>query len=233
MFPSARGEYIYYFDSDILHKPGWFQKTMEIFDAFPKAGVVSSFPFISPDRFKTTLKIAQKNSDIEVEKGISCIDKSDLSIMAKSLGKDPSEYIKSRVKAGIYKVRKNNIDAVIASSHCQFLIKASIIHNIFPRNADWALNNNPEREFDRLIEVQQVMRLGTTDSYIYHMGNSIDSDIFDSINLYSINSLADGVKLNKHSPMPNWVRVILLNKMIKSITMRLYGVLFRIVYGVY
>ncbi|HWQ84880.1 MAG TPA: glycosyltransferase family A protein [Anaerolineales bacterium] len=60
IFQGAPGEIIAYADSDIQFSPGWLESSLEILQAFPKAGMVSAHPLRTPAAlYSSTLAWAQ------------------------------------------------------------------------------------------------------------------------------------------------------------------------------
>ena len=70
IFQAAPGEVIAYADSDVLFRPGWLERSLEILDAYPQAGMVTARPMRTPEVFYTsTLNWASQQPDVTVEQG--------------------------------------------------------------------------------------------------------------------------------------------------------------------
>jgi glycosyltransferase involved in cell wall biosynthesis len=71
IFYAAPGEYVAYADSDIRFFPGWLRRSLEILEAYPKAGMVTARPMRTPEAFYTsTLEWAKQTEGVRIENGI-------------------------------------------------------------------------------------------------------------------------------------------------------------------
>ncbi len=61
MFGAAHGRYVVFADGDIGFRPGWLKASLDLFAAFPNAGMVTARPLRSPMEYSSaTLEWAQK-----------------------------------------------------------------------------------------------------------------------------------------------------------------------------
>ena len=51
IFQGAPGEVIAYADSDVFFSPGWLEHALELLEAFPRVGMVSSRPLRTPEKY--------------------------------------------------------------------------------------------------------------------------------------------------------------------------------------
>jgi glycosyltransferase involved in cell wall biosynthesis len=224
LFSSALGEMIYYFDSDIYHKPGWFEGMSEVFDAFPQAGLVCGVPSNSKRYCEKGLAIAQKDRDLTIEEGFF-IDEDWIRHWGKSLGGDPELFLQRRLAVPQTRFTRNGVQAYLGATHCQFMVKGSLIKKMFPQSPDWALHKT-DKEFDRQVDELGFMRLSTSEAYIDHLGNYLTAEWFEEAK-----RLGETIKLEDNNSKPKGLfRTLAQKRPIRIPLLWLYAQLYRLIY---
>lgn len=225
LFTAAQGEYVYYFDSDIYHYPGWLEGQMATMRAFPSAGMVGAFHNISSKHVEGSLAIVQCDSEITIDRG--CFISADsLREIGRSLGTDPDDFLRKKMQAGQYRVTRGNAKAYLGVSHCQFLVRGSSLRQLFPRAPDWALSNK-DKDFDRLTVDQGWLRLTSTQNYVYHIGNVLENPWREEAR--KLDSAVTSAMVRPHSSN-QWLDRALSLPMVRRVLIRVYAVLFNLVY---
>ena len=168
-------------DADVLFISGWEEEICKVFEAFPKAGVVSPLPtpnntFISNSSlffdkyFIGKIKYKKIVSDIDLElykTGInfpSILDRTN----RKFSWKEKQYYINGKYKA------------VAGACHFVATYRSFLFKDIeeFPY---FKFKNGYEKEFlDDIADRQGYYRLSVNKTYAYHMGNKLDENILIS-----------------------------------------------------
>lgn len=227
LFTIALGDYIYYFDSDMYHYPGWFDALENTMESFPQAGIVGAFHNITDKNISRNIEIAENDRSILVEYG-NFIPEEKLREVGESLGTDIEHFVNKRKNQKQYKISRKNAAAFLGASHCQFLTKKDVITDVFPRPFDWALHNT-DKEFDRLVDEAGWLRLTTCESHVYHVGNTISEKMQAEMERMDLNSLAS----NKvTSDYPKAVQLFIKLRPIRYIIKKLYAFFFKLMYRI-
>ncbi|MGV6845009.1 MAG: glycosyltransferase family A protein [Lutibacter sp.] len=168
-------------DADVLFKPNWQAETINLFNSFPKTGVVGLIP---------QFKLFEVNcSNILLEtlfsnkvKFTDVLNDSDLKIFYKSIGWDENynnDYLKKQLT-----LSNKNVSAIIGSGHAIATYRAAMFKKIILYN-EFKMGGNSELYLDSLALKYDLWRLTTIKSYASHMGNSLESWFDDEISKIS------------------------------------------------
>lgn len=194
---SAYEEYITVTDADVFFMNGWFLKSIDIFNHYPKAAFVSPLP--SPSNYKYLNRPLLINELFNLKK--------DNLVTVKSFklyeeGVMPKENFfegkKWNWKQQQYILKKENNTSCVGATHFIFTIKKSYTNNIDLKGPVYVFKNGDERKYiEKFIEKNGGYRLSTIDTNVYHMGNSIEKwvDEYKHIDNTSANIIAN--KINK------------------------------------
>jgi glycosyltransferase involved in cell wall biosynthesis len=70
-FNAAPGKYIAFSDYDIYYFPGWLKEHLNIFERFPKVGMVTGTPIRPPIEYSSnTLEWAESQKEVEINRGV-------------------------------------------------------------------------------------------------------------------------------------------------------------------
>ena len=158
-------------DADVLFLSGWQSATAEIFDAFPKAGVVGLIP-----QYKAfTYQCENILFDKWFSKDLKFVPVKDPQSLAKyydSIGWDENRNPHySELALGI---ESNGKTAYVGAGH----VAATYKRNIFSEVETWfqfKLGGNTLRYIDSLCLHRDYWRLTTYGNFAYHMGNTHES----------------------------------------------------------
>ncbi|MEW6406504.1 MAG: glycosyltransferase family A protein, partial [Chloroflexota bacterium] len=151
MFGAAQGEYIVFADGDVAFRPGWLSASLELFEAFPKVGMVTARPLPTPKEFSTATfdwAIQQKildeglylSSDVGWEH-------------ASSLGFSEDRH-GTRLPINMSRVQYNKKSAYIGASHFQFMARREILRKIIPLPSERPMRG--ERSLDIKINKMKL-----------------------------------------------------------------------------
>ena len=179
----ARGDYIAYADSDVYFLPNWIENTMRLFEAFPKAGKITSLPLAGGDTTSISKKTYNEviyNKNISVKTG-KIIPDHYLRSHCLSLGKTEREFMEinpDRVDTKI--TSKNNVSAYISAADFQFILKRECLKDVLP------LTVYDEKDYydpiyspilEKRLYKSGWWQLSTCDYNIHHLGNKLPNFI--------------------------------------------------------
>jgi glycosyltransferase involved in cell wall biosynthesis len=176
-FAAAPGETIVYADSDVYFHPGWLQAHLEAIDAFPKVGMVTGMPLLSPKKYSSsTLKWAESRRGVSLDKG-ELIAWEDFWRHAKSLG-DSEEEARAFYEANpAQQLSKAGKKYFIGAGHFQFASRKSVLQELLPIPAERPMGK--VRLLDEMMNEKGYLRLSLPDWYVHHMGNILsDGDTY-------------------------------------------------------
>ena len=174
IFQGAPGDVIAYADSDIQFYPGWLERSLEILNAFPQAGMVSARPLRTPAvLYSSTLDWANKTSDVQIENG-SFIPWEVYLEHVLSLGtsaEQAREWYDSRSDTRLTRL---GVQALIGAAHFQFTVRKSVIQAFLPFKMDRPMGQ--VRALDDQMNTAGWLRLATCEPLVRHMGNTLPED---------------------------------------------------------
>lgn len=169
-------------DADVLFLNQWQKATCEVFEAFPKAGIVSPSPNPRMIRYYTANILITTLFSKEVS-FTSVKAKEDMIAFAKSISNEnlfkPVHLEKNLT------IKSNNIEALIGAGHFVATYKGVGFNKLQQRFTKFSLGGDSE-EFllDKPATDLGLWRLSTQDNYVYHLGNVKENwmqDEFDNI----------------------------------------------------
>jgi glycosyltransferase involved in cell wall biosynthesis len=235
---SLPNEIIGFADGDVLFRPGWYEKSLEILGAFPSAGLVSAQPcFFDTLRGKGQAHLALKEND-RYKLTDETPDPSAVEEYGHGIGLSLKE-IENLKKAHNQVVEDNNsgVRAVIGASHMQFIMPGKVARRVIPLSSAFALSPKEDTLFNKNVDQAGFLHLSTLKPYIVHMGNRLDQDTIKEIRQMDLDSLmrnyAARQAVNPSMELGKSQRsaVRFLNRLsrlpfLKKILQRLYNLLF-------
>lgn len=202
-------------DADVLFINDWEQAVVEIFESFPKAGVVSPVP-VFRTHFRLTGNIwfrylFSKRLYFRPVKNPPA-----LTLFANSIGW-PWLDIKYKDVIGTLQA-KNGTIAVLGCSHFVATYKREVFEKSPKGNSKYQLGGDSEFLYtDAPVLKMGGYRLATYDNYAYHMGNTVEDwmrDVFKGLKQQTKN---DYSATNLPVLKKNFIKFWFLEKVLKKI----------------
>lgn len=222
IFSAAPGEFIAYSDSDVYFYPGWLERHLEVFSAFPEAGTVSGLPRRGRRTFYTrTIDQLSGLKDTIVEEGRFIPDDWIID-HARTLGK--LETLQQDLVLNDYRITRGDVTAYATATHFQFMVRSEVVRKYLPFPSERPMGDSVAH-FDRAINNDCLLRLATSDRVVRHIGNTLDGDFIDSLPPRIRETIAKPERLPSKVPS----RIFTL-KPIKWVLLRFYDWIFRVYY---
>jgi glycosyltransferase involved in cell wall biosynthesis len=172
IFQSAPGELIAYADSDVLFCPGWLERSLEILEAFPQAGMVTARPLRTPEAFYTsTLEWAGRQPDVTLERGSFTPWETYLEHVL-SLGTSEEQAREWYASRQDICLRRNGVSAHVSAAHFQFIAPKAVLSRFVPFEMDRPMGQ--VRSLDEQMNAAGYLRLTTCEALVKHLGNRLD-----------------------------------------------------------
>ncbi len=158
-------------DADAMFLPGWQSATNDVFEAFPKAGVVGIVPMYKMfNRFCENIIVPKFFS--RKLKFVPFADKDGLARFYQSIGWDaPLHPLYARLTLGIDS--DSGLTALLGTGHFISTFKRDIFEKT-PIHFDFKLGGDSEEIIDGLCLEKDYWRLTTHRNYGYHLGNTLE-----------------------------------------------------------
>ena len=170
-------------DADVLFVNHWQKATYEVFEAFPKAGVVSTTPS-SKVLKQYTGNVIVSNLFSKKLNFKNVINPNAMMMFAKSIGNE--DFYNATHLKKVLTITNKNISAVIGAGHFVATYRGSVFDLLNNRYSHFSLGGTSEALFlDKPVNDLGYWRLSTNDNYTYHMGNVKENwmqTIFESLN---------------------------------------------------
>ncbi|PHR74597.1 MAG: hypothetical protein COA67_00550 [Lutibacter sp.] len=181
-------EYVTVSDADVLFLNGWQDSTTQVFNVFPKAGVVGIIP-----QFKlyTTFSynLLFDNFFSKKLQFTKVINPEALIKFYKSIGWDDT-YNKDYLKTNLTLESDTKVKAIVGSGHVVATYKNEVFEQLPIENSTYQLGGNSERLYlDEPVLKTGGWRLTTNNNYAYHLGNVFEGWMLEELN--AINDESD------------------------------------------
>ena len=159
-------------DGDVLFLNDWEKEILKIFNAFPRAGMVSPVPV-----FRTHLRLT---SNIWLKYLLSSKLKfrkvKNTEAMTKFANSIGWPWLDKKFKDVILTLKaKDNTVAVVGNSHFVGTYKKEVFDKLPKKNSNYKLGGNSETEYlDIPVLKYGAFRLATYNNYAYHLGNTME-----------------------------------------------------------
>lgn len=168
---------IAYGDDDVFYYPGWLEEELEIWSAFPEAGMVSGVPTLdgADHAIGATLNAAEGQPEIvmRAEAHIPAEWEAD---WASSTGRNPEARAEESLRRPVAMLERRGVRAFVGATHFQYLGRTRELLSALPVQQTTSLMGNM-RILDEALDRQGRMRLSTTRRVVRHMGNAVTDDL--------------------------------------------------------
>ncbi|MEW6649267.1 MAG: glycosyltransferase family A protein [Chloroflexota bacterium] len=171
MLSGAPGEYIVYADSDVLFRPGWLKRCVDILETFPNVGMVTARPYrTSPDFYASTVAWGEADAEASVERGhfipYEVFREFDL-----SLGQTEEEIRQRYDSSEDVRLTYRGVQAIAGASHWQFLARKDTLAQFLPFNMQRPMGQ--VRQLDQRVNDAGLLRLMPTEPLAMNMSNTL------------------------------------------------------------
>ena len=226
LFAGINSRYVAYADSDVYFLPGWFERSREILDEFPRAGMVTAQPIPGDlsQHCDSTLAGSRDDLSVQVEEGSDLIPEHYVDSHRRGLGDSEEQYAARVHRRRDVRLRRGDVQAFVSASHFQFLTRSEILDTVFPLPTHRPLGD--DRVFDERLDSGGIWRLSTVDYLVHHLGNR-RPDLVLELPWHGLRGDVGPLDEPKPSqPLPNWKRRLLesprLRGWLKALHVRTY-----------
>jgi glycosyltransferase involved in cell wall biosynthesis len=209
MFGAAQGEYVGFADSDIYFRPGWLEASLELFDAFPRVGLVTARPLRTKMELSSATLEWGRGAKHRLEEG-AVMDWDTFYEHESSLGHPDEEIHKQYLAKRDFRLSRGTVRGYVGAGHFQFLTRKQVLDQVMPLASEKPMRgeNIIEVEINRL----DYLRLCTEKPLVMHMGNRVPETIRPS------------KPLRRQSP---FLRKLLWSRPVRYVLLGAYGNIFR------
>jgi glycosyltransferase involved in cell wall biosynthesis len=171
IFRGAPGEIIAYGDGDVLYKEGWLERSLELLESFPNAGMVSARPMrTDPQHYSSTLAWARAEPEVEVTEE-QLLPWEILAGHELGLGRTPEQLEAQYAASRDVRLRYRGLCAYAGATHWQFVGRRAVLAAFEPHLGDKPLGD--AAQLDDYINRSGRQRLMLADPLAVHLGNSL------------------------------------------------------------
>jgi glycosyltransferase involved in cell wall biosynthesis len=228
-------EWVCYSDGDMFFRPGWFDCSVDIFEAFPSAGLV----FAQPTLFDTLRGTGHAYHLLE---GDARYTLSQAIVPAKSVREYAlgfgltAEMEKKLLKTPVCLVEENasGVRAIVGGGHNQFLVRSKVARQIIPLPTQLALSPIEDSAFNRRVDDLDLLQLSTVEAFTFHVGNRLDDwtrTEIDQLNLEAV-LVSSGDRRDRSLPASSSrSKLLILSLLHRSSRLEFIDKLFRRLYN--
>lgn len=160
-------------DADVLFLNNWEKEVVKVFEAFPKAGMVSPVP-VYRTHLRLTSNIWMRFLFSNRLKFSPVKNPEAMTRFANSIG---WPWLDKKYKDVIATLRSRNDHlAVVGNAHFVGTYKREVFKKLPKDNSDYILGGDSENLYTDLPTIKSGgYRLATYDNYAYHMGNTLET----------------------------------------------------------
>jgi glycosyltransferase involved in cell wall biosynthesis len=219
-FKAAPGKYVAFADYDIYFFPGWLKAHLEIFENFPRVGMVTGTPIRPPIEYSSrTLEWAEEHKDVNIKRGV-LQSWEDYWTHTESLGLSEKESRESYQTGEDILLIYKEYTAYIGAGHFQFVALKDVLEKVAPFPNTIAMGN--ERLLDQRVNDLGLLRLTLTRRFVQHLGNTPSRKLVEQLD--EVNTQ------KKHDQSLKKGARIWQIPLIKKVLMKVYNIIFEIYY---
>ena len=229
---SVPNELICYADSDVLFRPGWYEHSLAILEAYPKSGLISAQPCLDDVLHGKGQAQNAFDHDPAYRVEIHPADAGHVEEYATGFGytaEQRAQLLKNQYK--FVTQLSTGVQVVVGATHVQFLIPRKVARQVGTLPATMSLSRQEDRNFNEAVDQLGFYHLSTPAPYYYHMGNVPDQNVRAEIARMNLEGMFQ-TPLNKEKDSAGWF-VRLLRKLSRlpllgAVVYRAYRLLFKI-----
>ncbi len=166
------GPDVVFSDGDLRFHDGWLDAVLAVRAAFPEAGIIGAAPH-PPD--VGAVEPGEAPPGVDFERG-RFISEEDLRAFLHDTGYEAQaleERLQLLAAEEVVRIRRDDVEALVGASHCQFLLTAEARAGLVARVGNEALSAAEDRAYDRALDDLGFLRLSTTSWHYRHVGNRL------------------------------------------------------------
>jgi len=204
-------------DADVLFLNKWQSETYDVFNAFPKAGAVSTTPNSKMVKHFTSSIFIDTLFSKKVQ--FSAVENPNaMQSFAESIG-NSTFFKKVHLEKYVTVTSQNNTKAVIGAGHFVATYRGEIFNRIKNKYSNYSLGGDSEIAFlDKPVQENNLWRLSTINNFTYHLGNTKEDWMqvaFDTIqNETHVDAIAPTIFSSKSYKFLYWFKVNFLGKIL-------------------
>jgi hypothetical protein len=225
-------ELICYADSDVLFRPGWFEHSLAIFEAYPRVGLVSAQPCLDDVLHARGQAQAAFDNDPAYRVEFRLVEARYVEEYATGFGYTADQC--AALKKNQYKFithLQSGVQAVVGATHVQFIIPRDVARQVGTLPATMSLSRQEDRNFNQAVDRLGYYHLSTLEPYYYHVGNVPDQNVLAEVTRMDLERMFQ--EPPKPAPSrPGWVLGVLRKfshlPLLRSVIYRTYKLLFEL-----
>lgn len=171
----APGEILSYADSDVLFKPGWLARSVQLLETYPNVGMVTARPYrTNPDFYTGTLNWAKSTEGATAEEG-QFIPWETFLEFDRSLGQSDEEIRAHYDSTSDWKLHYNGINAIAGASHWQFTAWKSALQQFLPFRMHRPMGQ--VKQLDQRVNEAGLLRLMLPEPFAMNMSNTVPAQL--------------------------------------------------------
>ena len=213
-------------DADVLFLNDWQKESYKVFNAFPKAGIVSTTPNSKMVKYLTG-PVLIDNFFSKSLQFTSVLNPKAMQSFADSVGNN--QLFKEVHLEKYFTISSpNNQKAVVGAGHFVATYKSEVFKTIKHKNSEFSLGGNSEfKILDEPVLNSNLWRLSTENNYTYHLGNSLEDWMLRLVektsNYESTEIEMPNLIIKKMNNFTKWIKInILVKTLMKRSIWRLF-----------
>lgn len=199
IFSSMPNEYISYSDSDVLFRKGWLEKSLQIFDSFERAGMVSAqpvfFDFLRGQGQTAQMITSYDDASSDTGLRIEQVQPRPVVVDEYCDGINASQEMRQQFHQTQLTVAVNpgrGARAVTSATDMQFMLSRQVARKLVPMPIAGALTARDAIEIPLGVEALGYWILSTEEPLVRHLGNTIQGLNIPEIERLSVSGYKGG-----------------------------------------
>ncbi len=226
-------ELICYSDSDVLFRPGWIERSLEILEAFPDAGMIAAQPCLDDVLRGAGTAHVRLAADPRYKMEERPLDPGVIEEYGQGVGLAGERVaLLKAAPSRLVTDTRSGVRAVIGAAHMQFLMPRSLAQKILPLPVTYGLGREEDRELDRRVDASGALHLSTLEAYTWHMGNLPDEKTLAEVRSLGLAEMLAGPararSAARKSVLFRLLRRLARLPLLRGAVYRLYNLLFEL-----